>query len=643
MVSSKIKFNKIDFEVYCHQNEKDMRRAWFTHAYVKTRIESNMIFYEYNNGEKLSGQFLEVFLKLFKNRNEYKHVLAVKDLSDEFITKYSTFPNIVIVEYDSKDYISYICKAEYCITNSMLPSYFIRKEMQKCIYLYDPSILSVKEEIKYAKFDGVGNVQRSLFQFNYIVSQSEQETKTLLATYSMEDIYQGKLIFSDGPQYEDCFAEDSEVLHKDFLEHLGSEKEKILFYPGGMKNNGLTNSFINLTYNLDYDRYEYYAIFDRFGKDRIANIQKIHPKIKKIYKSGYYGFLAKEYNQYHFIVQNGIKKSIFGYKKRSIPKKLFQREKKRIFGNASFKHVINYDGYSVNWTALMAFGGFKDKIIYQHADMKSEMTRKVNGQRIFERLLKAIFTFYDFYDKIVTVSTGVAETNKKSLKELTFKSADKVTVVENFLRPNLILEKAKEGSPYIFQGKSYYPIHLRANESKFFMDGIEMPNNTNINFVCSGRLSYEKGHKKLLKALKKVLKEKKNIRLYIIGDGPLKNDIQNEIKKLDLHDYVIMTGHLDNPFYLINLMDCFVMASDHEGQGMVLLEALILNKYCICTDIDGPRSFLKEEFGELVGNSWEGLAEGMLNYIDKKPKPEEFPVEKYNRKAKADFYNMLES
>ncbi|MDD3746246.1 MAG: hypothetical protein PHD70_07195 [Anaerostipes sp.] len=41
-----------------------------------------------------------------------------------------------------------------------------------------------------------------------------------------------------------------------------SSKEKILFYPGGLKNNGLTNSFLNLLYHLDYDRYDYYIILD---------------------------------------------------------------------------------------------------------------------------------------------------------------------------------------------------------------------------------------------------------------------------------------------------------------------------------------------------------------------------------------------
>ena len=104
-----------------------------------------------------------------------------------------------------------------------------------------------------------------------------------------------------------------------------------------------------------------------------------------------------------------------------------------------------------------------------------------------------------------------------------------------------------------------------------------------------------------------------------------------------------MTGYMENPFALMRYTDCLVLSSDHEGQGMVLLEAMIMNKYCISTDIDGPRSFLTKDYGELVENSEDGLAQGMIRYIKNRPVPKVFFAEQYNDNAKKEFYDMLEA
>ena len=133
------------------------------------------------------------------------------------------------------------------------------------------------------------------------------------------------------------------------------------------------------------------------------------------------------------------------------------------------------------------------------------------------------------------------------------------------------------------------------------------------------------------------------MKLYLIGDGPLKIDIQNEIRRLNLEDNVIMTGHVANPFYLLNHMDCFVLSSNHEGQGLAVLEAMVVGKYCISTDIDGPRSFLKPEYGELVENSVDGLANAMISFAEEKKLPEAFNYDNYNYQALTAFYNMIEA
>ncbi|MGT8959708.1 glycosyltransferase [Escherichia coli] len=60
---------------------------------------------------------------------------------------------------------------------------------------------------------------------------------------------------------------------------------------------------------------------------------------------------------------------------------------------------------------------------------------------------------------------------------------------------------------------------------------------------------------------------------------------------------------MSNPFPLLKRADCFVLSSNHEGQPMVLFEAMILDKPIISTDITGSRSALEGRSGVLVENS----------------------------------------
>lgn len=439
-----------------------------------------------------------------------------------------------------------------------------------------------------------------------------------------------KLIFEN--------QKDEEKVYKPFK---CNDKEKILFYAGTFINNGVTNSFINLSQNVDYTKYDIYLILDSFDEKKRFNIERIHPKVKILYKLGDYGFLPEEYDPYIRLMEKGIKKKGCLYK--DIPKNVFIRERKRLFGSLKFDHVIDYSGYTMRWICFMAFGGFKESIIYQHSDMKAEMNRKVNGQKPLEASLKAIFTVYDYCDKLVSVSKSVESANKKSLAELTSNSSDKTYVVENTLDTHNIQSQAQNGFVYERNNKRFYSENYNISEGQFIFEGTELPDKKNINFICIGRMSLEKDHKKLIHAFKKVYEKYQNTRLFLVGDGPLRVDTENEIKRLGLEEKIILTGHLNNPFYLLNQSDCFVLSSNHEGQGLVLLEAMVLGKYCISTDIDGPRSLIHLGNGALVDNSADGLANAMISYVEENKIVKKFDYQKYNNDALDAFYYMIRS
>lgn len=105
-----------------------------------------------------------------------------------------------------------------------------------------------------------------------------------------------------------------------------------------------------------------------------------------------------------------------------------------------------------------------------------------------------------------------------------------------------------------------------------------------------------------------------------------------------MNDRIILVGQLSNPFALINQCDCFVLSSNYEGQGLVLLETLIIGKPIIATDVTGVRSVLKEGYGELVENNQEALAEKLIQFVERYrqkclPKRSSFHDEQYNQEA----------
>ena len=88
-----------------------------------------------------------------------------------------------------------------------------------------------------------------------------------------------------------------------------------------------------------------------------------------------------------------------------------------------------------------------------------------------------------------------------------------------------------------------------------------------------GRFMKQKNHDFLIDIFAEVVKQKENARLLLIGDGPLRKQIEDKVKALGLAKKVIFTGVRSDVADLYNAMDVFVLPSLYEGLGMVAVEA----------------------------------------------------------------------
>ena len=214
----------------------------------------------------------------------------------------------------------------------------------------------------------------------------------------------------------------------------------------------------------------------------------------------------------------------------------------------------------------------------------------------FQRIVKlSIRFFYNFSSKIICVSNGVAN----DLKKLGVKKS-KLKVI---LNPVDIHPKLNDRNDY-----DQHALHWK--------------DFAGIKILSVGNLRKNKNYPNLLKSLK-ILRDKYNqdfISL-IAGDGPEKDSLRSMIAEYSLENQVILLGGVQYTKSLYRNADLFVLSSDYEGFGMVLVEALGYGKTIVATDCEsGPREILgNSQYGYLcLADNPEKLAESIYEaYLNK--------------------------
>ena len=130
--------------------------------------------------------------------------------------------------------------------------------------------------------------------------------------------------------------------------------------------------------------------------------------------------------------------------------------------------------------------------------------------------------------------------------------------------------------------------------------------------ITVGRLKIQKNHKLLIDSFGHA-SEMKNYCLLIVGEGELYDETQDYIIKNNLDEKIFLVGHHENIGAFYKLADLFVLSSNYEGFGNVLVEALshglpIVSVNCV----GGPKDILRDgQFGILTPKNKQALSEGI--------------------------------
>ena len=135
-----------------------------------------------------------------------------------------------------------------------------------------------------------------------------------------------------------------------------------------------------------------------------------------------------------------------------------------------------------------------------------------------------------------------------------------------------------------------------------------------------GRFEQQKNHLFLLRIFCDILSIHSNSVLLLVGDGYLREKIEEEISRLNIENHVILTGVVDNVNDLLQAMDVFIFPSIIEGLPLALVEAQATGLPCLASNTVPRESCLISELFKICDLEsstieWARSAVKMTNYV----------------------------
>ncbi len=201
--------------------------------------------------------------------------------------------------------------------------------------------------------------------------------------------------------------------------------------------------------------------------------------------------------------------------------------------------------------------------------MFNRKIKLITHRRVDFPIKKNIFSKFKYSktDRIIAISEGIKEVLIKSgIKE------NNISVVYSGIDLNrfdcaLNLDELKR--------------EFKIIENKFIVGNI-------------AHLADHKGHKYLIESAKIVLEQAPDTLFMIVGEGPLKFELQVSARKLGIKDKIIFTGFREEIPELLNIFDIFVLSSHKEGLCTSLMDAMAMRKAIVATDVGGIPEVVKD-------------------------------------------------
>lgn len=195
------------------------------------------------------------------------------------------------------------------------------------------------------------------------------------------------------------------------------------------------------------------------------------------------------------------------------------------------------------------------------------------------------------------------------LFESCLKSFDNYIVVSEYLEKLLNEEKISKSAYKVYNGVDY-----RKMESDIKLHPELEELGESFIFGAISRMHPVKNHLNMIRAFKKVIDDKIDAKLLLIGDGSEMENIKSLIKELDIEKNVILLGYKDKSYSYIPLFDLNILTSFSEGgvPPLSVLEGFVFEKTSIVTDVNGMRDILGDKVYYVDPNDVDSIYSAMI-------------------------------
>lgn len=338
-------------------------------------------------------------------------------------------------------------------------------------------------------------------------------------------------------------------------------KSKILFYTSGVGLGGVERVILEVLKLIDKDKFDIKLALQYENENLFENE------------------IPKEIDYKYMLPLKIINKSLY-----------YRERKKNLFFKILYSLNLIYEKYIIKKNYL-EFSKDRDIVIdFKSGDFLKLITLNKNSKKIC------------WLHSEITKLNRYSQRKEKLRKYL--KDMDKIVCICNEMKDNFIIEmpEYKDKVEVIYNPFDIEKIIKKADEiEKLSLDDKKRLNDTYMIMVSRLELKM-KDFFTLFEAFKIVKKKNKQIKLYLLGDGPDKKIIQEKIEEMALKEDIVLLGQRKNPYPWIKNSKLLIHSSLSEGFGLVLVEGLILNKNIISTNCKvGPKEILDYgNYGVLV-------------------------------------------
>lgn len=253
------------------------RDVEYTRYYLRMPVSAQDVLFESKHGEDVAGNIFRMLLAM--KADEFRHLNVLLTLKEELIDSWQEMLSrygidfVKMVPYNTKEYLVALATAKYLVTDTSLPSYYIKRPEQIYLNTWHGTPLKAMGRSVPQREYGLGNVQRNFYIADYLLYQNEFSRDVFLDDYMIRELYNGKVMLSGYPRNSAFFETERYDIIRD---ELGISEQQVMAYMPTWR--GLLNKKENKKQIEEISNYLYEL--DSSMEDNQVLYVKLHPFVK---------------------------------------------------------------------------------------------------------------------------------------------------------------------------------------------------------------------------------------------------------------------------------------------------------------------------------------------------------------------------